>query len=68
MFTINGVTGFVISLVVFAVLSAIFTWLVFRTHLRKAGSLVRLTGLASTFLALALTALFTNGINISGWG
>ena len=68
MFIISGVTGFVVSLVVFAVLSAIFTWLVFRTLLRKAGSLVPLTGLASTFLTLAITDLFTDGICISGWG
>ena len=31
MFTVNGVTGFVVSLVVFAILSALFTWLMFRT-------------------------------------
>ena len=68
MFTVNGVTGFVVSLVVFAILSALFTWLMFRTLLRHAGSLVPLTGLASTFLALAVTALFTDGISINGWG
>ena len=68
MFSIDGVTGFVVSLVVFAILSALFTWLMFRTLLRHAGSLVPLTGLASTFLALAVTALFTDGISISGWG
>ena len=51
-----------------AILSALFTWLMFRTLLRHAGSLVPLTGLASTFLALAVTALLTDGISISGWG
>ena len=68
MFNIDGVTGFVVSLVVFAILSALFTWLMFRTLLRNAGSLVPLTGLASTFLALAVTVLFTDGISIEGWG
>ena len=67
-FSIDGVTGFLVSLVVFAILSALFTWLMFRTLLRRAGSLVPLTGLASTFLALAVTALFADGISISGWG
>ena len=68
MFNIDDVTGFVVSLVVFAILSALFTWLMFRTLLRNAGSLVPLTGLASTFLALAVTVLFTDGISIEGWG
>ena len=68
MFNIDGPTGFVVSLVVFAILSALFTWLMFRTLLRNAGSLVPLTGLASTFLALAVTVLFTDGISIEGWG
>ena len=64
----NLLVHFLVSLVVFAILSALFTWLMFRTLLRHAGSLVPLTGLASTFLALAVTALFTDGISISGWG
>ena len=38
-FSIDGVTGFLVSLVVFAVLSALFTWLMFRTLLRHAGRL-----------------------------
>ena len=33
-FSIDGVTGFLVSLVVFAILSALFTWLMFRTLLR----------------------------------
>ena len=69
-FEIKGVIGFLVSLVVFAILSALFTWLMFRTLLRHAGSLVPLTGLASTFLALAVTVLLPikDGIDISGWG
>jgi hypothetical protein len=60
--------GFIVSLVVFAVLSAIFTWLVFRTIVRHAGSLLPLTGLVSTFLALLLTDLLTEGLSVAGWG
>ncbi len=68
MFQINGVTGFLISLVIFAILSAVFTWLVLKFLVRNAGSIVALTGLFSTFLALFLTSLFTDGLDINGWG
>jgi uncharacterized protein YacL len=67
-FQINGITGFVISLVIFAILSALFTWLVLKFLIRNAGSIVALTGLISTFLALFLTSLFTDGLDINGWG
>lgn len=68
MFQINGVTGFLISLVIFAILSAVFTWIVLKFLVRNAGSIVALTGLISTFLALFLTSLFTDGLDINGWG
>lgn len=67
-FKLNGVGGFLVSLVVFAILSAVFTWLVFKFLLRNAGSIVALTGLISTFLALFVTSAFTEGIDIDGWG
>lgn len=67
-FQINGVVGFLVSLVVFAILSAFFTWLVFKFLVRNAGSIVALTGLVSTFLALFVTSLFTPGLDINGWG
>jgi hypothetical protein len=67
-FKINGVWGFIVSLVLFALLSAIFTWLVFKFLIRNAGSIVALTGLVSTFLALLLTSLLTEGLDINGWG
>ncbi len=67
-FQLNGVVGFVVSLLVFAVLSAFFTWLVFKFLMRNAGSVVALTGLMSTFLALLFTSLFTSGLDINGWG
>ena len=58
--------GFVVALVVFAVLSGIFTWFTFKFLLRNAGSLVALTGLVSTFLALVATSVFTQGLDIDG--
>jgi uncharacterized membrane protein YvlD (DUF360 family) len=67
-FQINGITGFIVSLVIFAILSALFTWLVLKFLIRNAGSIVALTGLISTFLALFLTSLFTDGLDINGWG
>lgn len=67
-FQLNGVVGFFVSLIVFAILSALFTWLVFKFLLRNAGSVVALTGLVSTFLALLVTSVFTDGLDINGWG
>lgn len=67
-FNINSVTGFVVSLVVFAILSGLFTWLVLKFLLRNAGSIVALTGLISTFFALLVTEIFTDGLTIGGWG
>ncbi len=67
-FRITGPIGFIVSLVVFAILSGIFTWLVFRGLRRGAAAVVPLTGLISTFLALLLTSLLTDGLAISGWG
>lgn len=67
-FQLNGVAGFLVSLVAFAILSALFTWLVFKFLVRNAGSIVALTGLISTFLALLVTSVFTSGLDINGWG
>jgi hypothetical protein len=67
-FQINGATGFIVSVVVFAILSALFTWLVLKFLVRNAGSIVALTGLLSTFLALLITSILTDGLDIDGWG
>lgn len=67
-FQIDGVVPFLISLVVFAILSGLFTWLVLKFLVRHAGSIVALTGLISTFLALFITSLLTSGLDINGWG
>lgn len=67
-FKINSIGGFIVSLIVFAILSGLFTWLVLKFFLRHAGSIVALTGLVSTFLALLITSLFTGGLDINGMG
>lgn len=58
--------GFVVALLVFAVLSGIFTWFVLKFLLRNAGSVVALTGLVATFLALLVTSAVTQGLDIDG--
>ncbi|MEI8058455.1 MAG: phage holin family protein [Actinomycetes bacterium] len=61
-----NLSGFLLSLVVFAILSGVFTWFVLKFMLRHAGSVVALTGLVSTFLALLATSVFTKGLEIDG--
>ena len=56
------------AVLIFAIVSALFTWLVFKFLIRNAGSIVALTGLISTFLALLITSLISDGLDISGWG
>jgi len=56
------------AILIFAILSAIFTWFVLKFMLRNAGSAVALTGLVATFLALLVTSLISSGLDISGWG
>ena len=72
-FRIDGPVGFVISVIVFAIVSAISTWATVKTlsakdNSRKASGLLPLAGLISTLLALVITVLFTNGLSVSGWG
>jgi len=68
-FKFESATGFIVSLVIFAILSGLFTWLVLKFLIRNAGSIVALTGLIATFLALLITDLLPWGsLNISGWG
>jgi hypothetical protein len=69
-FHFTSATGFFVSLVIFAILSGLFTWLVLKFMIRNAGSIVALTGLVATFLALLVTDLLPWGslqINGMGW-
>ena len=56
------------AVLIFAILSALFTWIVLKFLIRNAGSIVALTGLISTFLALLITSLISDGLTIGGWG
>jgi len=67
-FKFESATGFFVSLVIFAILSGLFTWMVLKFLVRNAGSIVALTGLIATFLALLITDLLPWGsLNITGW-
>lgn len=56
------------AVLIFAIVSAFFTFIVFKFLMRNAGSIVALTGLISTFLALLITSLISDGLSIGGWG
>jgi len=56
------------AVLIFAIVSAFFTFIVFKFLMRNAGSIVALTGLISTFLALLITSLISDGLTIGGWG
>jgi uncharacterized membrane protein YvlD (DUF360 family) len=60
--------GFFIALIIFAVLTAFLPWLILRVLLRHAGSLIALSGLIATFLALLITTLVSSGLEIDGIG
>lgn len=64
-FRFTSAGGFVLAVVVFAVCSGVFTWFVLKFLLRHAGSLIALTGLAATLIALIVTTIFT-GLEING--
>jgi uncharacterized membrane protein YvlD (DUF360 family) len=61
-----SVDGFIVALVIFALLSALLPWLVLKFLLRQAGSLIALSGLVATFLALLTTSLISSGLDIDG--
>ena len=58
--------GFIVALIVFALLSALLPWLVLKFLVRQAGSLIALSGLIGTFLALLITSLISSGLDIDG--
>lgn len=68
-FNFTSITGFFVSVVIFAILSGLFTWIVLKFLVRNAGSIVALTGLIATFLALFVTNVLPWGsLDINGWG
>ncbi len=64
-FVINR-DGWLVALLVFGVLSAVLPFFVLKALLRSAGSIIALSGLVATFLALLLTDLLSRGLTISG--
>jgi uncharacterized membrane protein YvlD (DUF360 family) len=64
------VTGFILSLIVFTVAEALFTPFLTNAMQRGRSSSAAVGGVAliSTFLALLVTDLFTDGLNINGIG
>jgi uncharacterized membrane protein YvlD (DUF360 family) len=64
------VTGFIFSLIVFTVAVALFTPFLTNAMQRGRSSSAAVGGVAliSTFLALLVTDLFTDGLNINGIG
>lgn len=62
------IPALIVAVVLFAIFSAIFSWIVFRLLRKQAASVVALSGLVSTFLALLLTTLFTPDFTIDGVG
>lgn len=64
-FAINA-DGWLTAFLIFGVLSAILPFLVAKALLRTAGSIIALSGLIATFLALALTDLLSRGLTVTG--
>lgn len=65
-FSFNGsITGFLVALLVFAVLSALLPIFILKALVRHAGSIAALSGLFSTFIALLVTTLVSS-LTING--
>ena len=58
--------GFIVALIVFALLSALLPWLALKFLARHAGSLIALSGLVGTFIALLVTSTISSGLDIDG--
>lgn len=58
--------GFVMALLVFGVLTAVLPFFVLKALLRRAGSVIALSGLVATFLALLVTDLVSTGLTVRG--
>lgn len=59
--------GFLVSLLIFAILSGFFTWAMFKFLTTHAATLVPVTGLIAAYLALLLTDVLTRGLSIDGF-
>ena len=59
--------GFVVSILLFAILSGFFTWALFEFLTKHAATLVPLTGLVAAYLSLLLCDVLTRGLSIDGF-
>ena len=59
-------TGFILAIVVFALVQALIEWLVAKIFHRSAPTVAGVAGLLSTFLALWVATLITDGLSFDG--
>ena len=65
-FTVSGFTAYVVVAVIFAVIQAILSPLIFKMVVKNASAFSGGVGLISTFVALLITVLLTAGLTING--
>jgi uncharacterized membrane protein YvlD (DUF360 family) len=58
--------GFVVAIIVFALVQAAVEWLVRKITSRSAPVIAGIAGLLSTFIALFVASLFTEGLSFDG--
>ena len=58
--------GFIVAILVFAAAQAVIEWLIERIFHRPAPTVAGIAGLASTFLALWLATLLSDGLSFDG--
>lgn len=58
--------GFIVAILVFAAAQALIEWLIERIFHRSAPTVAGIAGLASTFLALWLATLLSDGLSFEG--
>ena len=60
--------GFIVAILVFAIAQAVIEWLIERVFHRSAPTVAGIAGLASTFLALWIATLLSDGLSFDGVG
>jgi uncharacterized membrane protein YvlD (DUF360 family) len=60
--------GFIVAILVFAIAQAVIEWLIERIFHRSAPTVAGIAGLASTFLALWIATLLSDGLSFDGVG
>ena len=60
--------GFIVAIVVFALVQALIEWLIAKIFHRSAPTVAGIAGLLSTFLALWVATLITDGLSFDGVG